>query len=278
MKKLLLFSALVFFFAACEKTSDIEVPPNPPMMAVFGFVEEGSMVVIRLEEVVPVFGKTKRDPVPVSGALVVIREGTNYDTLTESQGNPGVYGGFNMVFGVAGKSYELEVKKAGFPDLKASCRVPDFVPNSVTHNYVAVPDPEEFSDSARRIGFTWADRPGSTDFYRVSAVARFNGMNEANVQFVDQNISDDSKDGKDIFTGLGTFWLERSGTPVTSLDVTFELIVLDEHAFKYMRTFDAAYYNNDNPFAEPVIMYTNVQGGIGVFGGVNRKFFNKKIY
>ncbi len=278
MKKLVLFSALVFFFAACEKTSDIEVPPNPPMMAVFGFVEEGSMVVIRLEEVVPVFGKTKRDPVPVSGALVVIREGTNYDTLTESQGNPGMYGGFNMVFGKAGKFYELEVKKAGFPDLKASCRVPDFVPNSVTHSYVAVPDPQEFSDSARRIGYTWADRPGSADFYRVSAVARFNGMNEANVQFVDQNISDDSKDGKDIFTGLGSFWLERSGTPVTSLEVTFELIVLDEHAFKYMRTFDAAYYNDGNPFAEPVIMYTNIQGGIGVFGGVNRKFFNTKIY
>lgn len=278
MKKLLLYSALVFFFAACEKTSDIEVPPNPPMMAVFGFIEEGSTVVIRLEEVVPVFGKTKRDPVPVSGAQVILKEGANSYTLTEDQGLNGTYTFPGPLQGEAGKFYELEVKKAGFPDLKASCRVPDFVPNSVTHSYVAVPDPEEFSDSVRRIGYTWSDRAGSTDFYRVSAIARFNGMNEANVQFVDQNISDDSKDGKDIFTGLGTFWLERSGTPVTSLEVTFELIVLDEHAFKYMRTFDAAYFNNDNPFAEPVIMYTNIQGGIGVFGGVNRKFFNTKIY
>ncbi|MHB1278010.1 MAG: DUF4249 domain-containing protein [Bacteroidia bacterium] len=278
MKKLLLFSALVFFFAACEKTSDIEVPPNPPMMAVFGFVEEGITVGIRLEEVVPVFGKTKRDPVPVSGALVVVKEGANSYVLPEVQGQDGMYvlPGFK---GEAGKSYALEVKRAGFPDLRASTRVPDFVPDSVTHSYVAVPDPQEFSDSARRIGYTWQDRQGSTDYYRVSAIAKFNGgFNESNVQFVDQNITDDSKDGKEIFTGLGTFWLERSGTPITSLEVRFELMVLDEHASKYMRTFDAAYYNDGNPFAEPVIMYTNVQGGIGVFGGVNRKFFNTKIY
>lgn len=278
MKKILLFSALVLFFAACEKTADIQVPQNPPMMAVFGFVEEGSTVVVRLEEVVPVFGKTKRDPVPISGALVIVREGSNSYTLIEGQGPNGTYTFPGPLQGEAGKHYELEVKKTGFPDLKASCRVPDFVPNKVTHSYVAVPDPEEFSDSARRIGYTWADRPGSADFYRVSAVARFDGFNESNVQFVDQNIADDSKDGKDIFTGLGTFWYGNQGVTPTSLEVTFELMVLDEHAFKYMRTFDAAYYNNDNPFAEPVILYTNVQGGIGVFGGVNRKFFNTKIY
>ncbi|HCS21663.1 MAG TPA: hypothetical protein DIW47_14080 [Bacteroidetes bacterium] len=277
MKKTLFLLFLVFFFAACEKTSDIDVPPNPPMMAVFGFIEEGISVVIRLEEVVPVFGKTKKDPVPVSGALVIVKEGTNTYVLPEWPGLDGTYllQGF---IGEAGKTYHLEVKRDGFPDLKANCRVPDFVPLSVSHNYAAVPDPQEFSDSIRRIGFTWADRPGSRDFYRFTSQAIYNGFSQANVEFVDQNLSDESKDGKDIYTGLGTFWMENMGNPPTDLKILFELMVLDEHAYKYMRTFDAAYYTDDNPFAEPVIMYTNVQGGIGIFGGVNRKFFNTKIY
>lgn len=277
MKKSILFLALVFIFAACEKTADIAVPENPPMMAVFGFVEEGKSVVIRLEEVVPVFGKTKRDPVPVSGAMVIVKEGTNTYVLPEWPGLNGTYV-LQSFFGEAGKTYHLEVKRDGFPDLKANCRVPDLVPDKVTHNYIAIPDPNEYTDSVRRVGFTWTDRPGSTDYYRISTVARFDGFNEAIVQYVDQNISDDSKDGKDIFTGLGTIFYGNPGTSPSSLEVTFELIVLDEHAFKYMRTFDAAYYNDGNPFAEPVIMYTNIQGGIGVFGGVNRKFFNTKIY
>lgn len=277
MKKLLLFSALVFFFTACEKTSDIEVPPNPPMMAVFGFVEEGITVGIRLEEVVPVFGKTKRDPVPISGALVVVKEGVNTYVLPEVQGQNGTYvlPGFS---GEAGKSYELEVKKVGFPDLKASCRVPDVVPIGVSHTYAAVPDPQEFSDSVRRVGYTWTDIAGSDNFYRFTAKATSSGLQPSTVNFVDQNLSDESKDGKDIFTGLGTFWIENMGNPPTDLKILFELMVLDEHAYKYMRTFDASYYTEDNPFAEPVIMYTNVRGGIGVFGGVNRKFFNTKIY
>jgi hypothetical protein len=278
MKKTFLFSALVLFFAACEKTADIELPQTPPMMAVFGFVEEGKDVTIKLEEVVPIFGKTKRDPVPVSGASVVITEGTNSYTLTEGQGPNGTYSFFGFFQGEAGKTYTLEVKKAGFPDLKASCRVPDYLPNSVTHTYVAVPDPDGYTDSVRRIGYRWMDRQGTTDYYRFTAVANFNGLQEAYVQFLDQNMPDESKDGEEIYTGLGTFWQYSTGNPTASLEVSFELMVLDVHAFKYMRTFDAAYYNEGNPFAEPVIMYTNVEGGIGVFGGVTRKFFNTKIY
>lgn len=278
MKKTFLFSALVLFFAACEKVADIKLPQTPPMMAVFGFVEQGKEVQVKLEKVVPIFGKTKEEPVPISGALVVVREGANSYILTEDLGIPGTYtfnGGFQ---GEAGKSYDLEVKMAGFPDLKASCQVPEYVPAWVSHKYVAVPDPDGYTDSVRRIGYTWPDRQGTKDYYRFNAIAKFNGNIETYVQFVDQNMADDSKDGEALYTGLGTFWQNTMGMPGNSLDVNFELMILDVHAFKYMRTFDAAYYNDGNPFAEPVIMYTNVEGGIGVFGGVNRIVFNTKIY
>ncbi|MDX5319932.1 MAG: DUF4249 family protein, partial [Bacteroidota bacterium] len=58
----------------------------------------------------------------------------------------------------------------------------------------------------------------------------------------------------------------------------FELMSLDEHLYKYQTTFDAAESAQDNPFAEPVIIYSNIEGGIGIFGGLNRQFRTFEVY
>lgn len=278
MKKVIIYSAFVLFFAACEKTAEIELPQSDPMIAIFGFVEAGKNVEIKVEEVVAIFGKKRVDPYAISGALVLLKEGSNSYLLTEDPSIPGTYTFPGGLQGEAGKSYQLEVSAAGFPSVKASCTVPTYLPSAVKHNYVAVPDPNEFTDSVRRIGFTWADQAGQENYFRVTALATFSQFSTSIVEYSDKNIEDDAKDGQELYSGLGYFYNQNSGGAMTDLEVDFELIALDVNAYKYLRTFDVAYISYDNPFAEPVIMYSNIEGGIGVFGGVNRRFFNVKIY
>lgn len=56
------------------------------------------------------------------------------------------------------------------------------------------------------------------------------------------------------------------------LDITLHAYLLhtDEHYFLYHRSVRNASYSQDNPFAEPVLVYTNVEGGLGVFAAYNR--------
>lgn len=37
--------------------------------------------------------------------------------------------------------------------------------------------------------------------------------------------------------------------------------------FKYNQTLNKEISNRDNPFAEPTIVYNNIQNGVGIFGG-----------
>ncbi|MEL6590038.1 MAG: DUF4249 domain-containing protein [Bacteroidota bacterium] len=49
-----------------------------------------------------------------------------------------------------------------------------------------------------------------------------------------------------------------------------QLIGLDEAAYRFLRTADQAKQNDDNLFAEPQPIYSNIEGGAGVFGAMTR--------
>lgn len=278
MKSIVYSLALVLIFASCEKTADIKVPENPPTMAAFSFLEVGFPIVLKLEEVVPVFSKVRRNPGPIQGAVVEIITGNKTLRLVEYAGVMGRYEDTTGHLVQAGQHYTLRVTKAGFPDLYSECQVPDFVPSKFRYDYSSVPDPSAGSDSIRRVGFYWDDQPGVSNYYRVAGVAKFPINSEASIEFSSKSVTDISKEGKEIFSGLGSFYIYDTGIPLTSLECTFDLMVMDKNASLYMQSFDAAYYNGDNPFGEPVITYTNIQGGLGVFGALSRKYFTVKIY
>ena len=46
--------------------------------------------------------------------------------------------------------------------------------------------------------------------------------------------------------------------------------VVDKPYYQYLKAISASgKIDNDDPFSEPVLTYTNVQGGLGVFAGFN---------
>ncbi len=49
--------------------------------------------------------------------------------------------------------------------------------------------------------------------------------------------------------------------------ITFELYALSPETFKYYKSVNQHYNTSEDPFAEPVIVYTNIENGIGIFGG-----------
>jgi hypothetical protein len=51
-----------------------------------------------------------------------------------------------------------------------------------------------------------------------------------------------------------------------SITVFFDLISIDRNAYLYYLSFARHMWNQGDPFAEPVVVYTNIENGIGVFG------------
>lgn len=50
-------------------------------------------------------------------------------------------------------------------------------------------------------------------------------------------------------------------------NISFELHALSPETFKYYKSVNQHYDTSGDPFAEPVIVFTNIENGIGIFGG-----------
>ena len=75
--------------------------------------------------------------------------------------------------------------------------------------------------------------------------------------------TDETFDGQEITLtiSLGTMSSER-------LYIAPELVTLSEQSFKYFNSKEKQINNEDNPFAEAVMVYNNIKGGYGIVGGM----------
>lgn len=272
MRAYIYLLAIAILGSACEKTAEIDVPEIDPKIGVYGFMEANQPVTIKIEELTPLFGKNAKEQGPLSGATVILSTADTSFVVPESNID-GTYEHAHIVQG--GKAYSIEVSKSGYKTVKASCSIPTFIPGDVRLAYIATPD--IYEDSIRRFGFYWDDKPGVQNYYRIDGFVLMNGAQNGDLYFVERNINDQSKDGLELFSGFGQSYFGNS-QPINSLEVKFTLQILDPHLHRYMKTYDAAYYSDENPFAEPVIMYSNIEDGVGVFGGLSRGDYLKQVY
>jgi hypothetical protein len=74
----------------------------------------------------------------------------------------------------------------------------------------------------------------------------------------------------DFYTGSERPPLDPGVTPgykTTAIRVTVEMHTISENLFRYLRS--AELMNNGHNFSEPVKLFTNVEGGYGIFGAYN---------
>jgi hypothetical protein len=55
------------------------------------------------------------------------------------------------------------------------------------------------------------------------------------------------------------------------------LLHTDRHYYQYHLSVRGASRSQDNPFAEPTLIYSNVTGGLGIFAAYNRTAFAMQL-
>ncbi len=185
-----------------------------------------------------------------------------------------------------GTNYSLTVSAEGLSDVKAMTYVPS-QPN------FEVIDPK-LTDLASGEGIEFklqlADKLDERNFYVIQSRSFIKDeeieLTQSNLLgFVEPNTSSDecTPDVISIFIPDDVFNGERLSLKLkvdlflTSIpqdgSVTTEVIVkaVDEAFYNYLLSVDEFKENEDNPFSEPIRVYSNVEDGLGIFGGISEK-------
>jgi len=276
----------IIFLCSCEKDVTVDVPVVDSKIVVEGYVEVGERPGVILSHTLPFFGTIIYEAVVRSGikhAIVVVDNGTFIDTLRDLF-DTGYYVSLNMI-GEAGKTYALRIFAEG-KTLTASTTIPNAVPLDSTWFKV--------DGSRDSLGFVWAhltDPDTLGNNYRWFA-RRLNhytyGPDAGNVKdatFVTPRGSvfeDKFFNGKSFDFGYNRGSLPNSEKDVDNYDernffkrgdtVVVKFCSIDRAHFEFWRTEEMQVGNNGNPFGSPAPVTSNIQGGLGIWGGYNATF------
>lgn len=287
---------------SCEKeVKNIKLPNSDPKLVITGFISPQDTVIrVNVNKSVPVFGK----PVPpedLSGCLVELSDGTRTVGLayTPKQTNiPDPYP-FPYHFPTDDRSgADFTLKATGFPiqpgvtyflkvstpeglQATSTCTVPPLQNYSLEWQIDTVRDvnaPPGYKNY--ELMMQWQDAPGTPNFYRIHAdIIRMEIIDGQSYPYQQSAyweerpfFTDSQKDGEKFTSDKGTIWsyrmVNQPSDGNTESDLYVYLLDTDKNYYDYHESLDK--YEGDNPFAEPVLIYSNISGGLGIFAAYNR--------
>lgn len=271
---------------ACEKNITVNIPTVGSEIVVEGYVETGKNPYLVLSNTLPFFGSVNTLNLfqyTIKDAIVTVNNGSQTDTLRDPF-NLGVYFTTSMV-GEAGKSYSLRVVVNG-KTITATTYIP----------YLVKLDSVWFKVDGTRdsLGYAWAhltdpDSLGNCYRWFTRRINRYNygadSGKEKDSTFVTPRGSvfeDKFINGKSF-----DFGYDRGSFPNSQKDddnndergfykrgdtIVIKFCTIDRAHFEFWRSEETQVGNNGNPFGSPAPVISNIQGGLGVWGGYNASY------
>ncbi len=302
----LLFVAVLF--TSCEEEFIPDIVEAEPDIVVEGYIEAGENAnppFVILTRSVPFFSEINTDEFNnlfVRDAIVTITEGDNEYELTEFcldeltpeqqaqaaelfglnpdslEANFCVYLDFSFsLMGEVGKTYDLKIEAEG-KTLTSSTTIPQHVP---IDSLFLVDAPGVPNDTLRQMNAFIDDPAGAPNYYRY-----FSGVNDGPILPGFNSIVDDA-----FFDGLYfEFVLPKSEVNDPNVDIdpnTFGLYTVGDTATIKWCTVDKAHFDfwntlefnaaNQGPFSSYTRIESNINGGLGIWGGYSVSYYTRVV-
>lgn len=282
----ILFLIGVTILPSCEKNVTVDIPVVESGIVVEGYVETGKNPYVILSNTLPFFGSVSTLNLlqyTIKGAIVTVDNGSRVDTLKDLF-NIGVYFTTSMI-GESGKAYFLRVLVNG-KTLTASTFIPQPVPldsvwfkvngnrDSLGYTWAHLTDPDTLGNSYRffaqrinryRYGSDIGKMKDSTFIAPQGSVFEDKFINGKSFDFAfdrgsfpNSQKDDDLNDEKRFF--------KRGDT------IVIKFCTIDRAHFEFWRSEETQVSNNGNPFGSPAPVLSNINGGLGIWGGYNASF------
>jgi len=203
-----------------------------------------------------------------------------------------------------GKEYKVLVQAPGLPDAWASTNIPGRVriEKMDTSHLMMPPDPYHSNDNWILLlcNLTFTDPPGETNYYMVSVDIKPRVWRDSHLLLYTQDIigeekmtepngiyaiafSDKAINGTrySLQIGLNTHEIglpfiddrpTMDGVPYYTEHrkvIYIKLYSITEDYFNFLRTYNLYRTNYGDALAEPIMIYSNISGGYGIFGGAS---------
>lgn len=280
-KNLFLLWALlgVGLMSSCEREIDIELDEQEPKIVVEGLIEPGLAPRVLISKNRGFFNDFPSDFLAlldtfiVQDAVVQIEvDGVTHtlDFVLNPLSYPYAYYTSSSLLGEVGKTYVLKVDALG-KSVRAVTTIPPPVPldslyfdlnvfnadeDSLGFLFAMYTDPDTLGNAYR----LYAKRNSETEYFPVEgAIANDQFINGRTVTFFSQQSSKPFA-VQDTFIEQNYFY--RLGDTIM-----VKFCHMGQRPFEFYNTFEAATGTNGNPFASPILIKSNIEGGLGVWCG-----------
>jgi hypothetical protein len=294
----------LLFLASCDGLVEIvdkeKIPDIASKLVVESYISPQSPTIeVKVTESLPLYGEFKIDPVYIKNAVVILSGESGQQVTIPYDDSTSRYVIDSSAFRVeSGKTYRLTVSDEN-RHVTAQTRVPDKV--AILKSYRIDTVPGEFKPlQAARLRCSWDDIRGEDNFYSVRGYGITletsvvtdpkTGVSNTYQQtsfhtlydFLKDIIilSDKNQDGLTLtapqsiiplgmqYSGIG---INENGdttqfsTESKIQELHIEILNLNESYYRFYQTLRDS-DDRGNPFAEPLLIYNNIEGGLGCFG------------
>ncbi len=269
MKKIvqsLYILCLLFLLNACTKDADVKLPAVASKLVINSFLSpQDSLVKVTVTLSQPLYNNSNSGQYyNVSDATVQINDGSVTKTLLYNSVTNYYYIPFSQLPIIVGTTYYLTVTTPDGKNVSASTSIPN-ANSTLTFSSQIINDPNQGNQYS--ITANWNDTPGSEDYYRISYYSKQfypGAIDTTYYSSFSDNFSDKDYDGKIFNQNFSVYESSITG----SEGELYLIHATKEYYLFHLKLADAA--GSGNPFSEPVQMYSNINGGYGIFAGFNQ--------
>ncbi len=292
-------SILVLAFSGCELIINPDLPEHTPRLVIKAFFTPDGGWAASVSRSVGILEPSPGPERLVTGASVeLLSDGRIIDRLPFLD-RERVYASEKLL--QTGRSYSLQVSAPGFETVHATDSAPPPVPTSIESYRVETSDPVPGEPGVSaindfRITLQIQDPSGEENRYQIRVIApdrsgsydKHFSTRDASI-IADNRIEDPVLEGVEPFVGTEPFFqdalfdgeshaIELSLTHF-EVEADLERIIwlqvryVSETYFRHLKSALLHKHTQDNPFAEPASVYSNVENGYGIFAGYSSKTF-----
>ncbi|AOM80096.1 DUF4249 domain-containing protein [Pedobacter steynii] len=277
MKHLRSLTAILLSFvvslSSCEKKIDIPLPQGAEQLVLNALMNKDSIIYVRLTKLNP--GLSVNFKEEQAKEVRLYENGVFKETLFKEERNGRLFYR-STINAVEGFSYKIEAEMA-----EGKLEGEDIIPGSVSVRPGKLShETDNEGNEQTKLQFSLTDQANTRNYYRFRVFQLHTSNNDPllnsfsvdgktelgsdltlNTEYTAFFTDDELFDAQDM-----SYTLSLNYTTVDSAIV--EITALSEASYKYLKSSYNAVENAGNPFVEPSSIFSNIQNGLGIVGGL----------